>query len=54
MADLDRAVGNVLRLEVSDGLVRESVCVARIGKELVHSKEHKELARQVAREGVVR
>ena len=53
MADLDRAVGNVLRLKFQMGLFENPYVSPELAKKLVHSKEHKELARQVAREGVV-
>lgn len=53
MADLDRAVGNVLRLKFQMGLFENPYVSPELAKKLVHSKEHKELAWQVAREGVV-
>lgn len=53
MADLDRAVGNVLCLKFQMGLFENPYVSPELAKKLVHSKEHKELARQVAREGVV-
>lgn len=53
MADLDRAVGNVLRLKFQMGLFENPYVSPEQAKKLVRSKEHKELARQVAREGVV-
>lgn len=53
MADLDRTVGNVLRLKFQMGLFENPYVSPELAKKLVHSKEHKELARQVAREGVV-
>lgn len=53
MADLDRAVGNVLRLKFQMGLFENPYVSPELAKKLVHSKEHKELAQQVAREGVV-
>ena len=53
MADLDRAVGNVLRLKFQMGLFENPYVSPELAKKLVHSKEHKELARQVAREGEV-
>ena len=53
MADLDRALGNVLRLKFQMGLFENPYVSPELAKKLVHSKEHKELARQVAREGVV-
>lgn len=53
MADLDRAVGNVLRLKFQMGLFENPYVSPEVAKKLVRSKEHKELARQVAREGVV-
>lgn len=53
MADLDRAVSNVLRLKFQMGLFENPYVSPKSAKKLVRSKEHKELARQVAREGVV-
>ena len=53
MADLDRAVGNVLRLKFQMGLFENPYVSPELAKKLVRSKEHKELAQQVAREGVV-
>lgn len=53
MADIDRAVSNVLRLKFQMGLFENPYVNPEQAKKLVRSKEHKELARQVAREGVV-
>lgn len=53
MADLDGAVSNVLRLKFQMGLFENPYVSPKLAKKLVRSKEHKELARQVAREGVV-
>lgn len=53
MADIDRAVSNVLRLKFQMGLFENPYVSPDQAKKLVRSKEHKELARQVAREGVV-
>lgn len=53
MADLDRAVSNVLRLKFQMGLFENPYVSPESAKKLVRSKKHKELARQVAREGVV-
>ncbi len=53
MEDLDRAVANVLRLKFMMGLFENPYVSPEMAKKLVRSKEHKELARQVAREGTV-
>lgn len=53
MSDLDRAVGNVLRLKFKMGLFENPYVSPEQAKKQVRSKEHRELARQVAREGVV-
>lgn len=53
MADLDRAAGNVLRLKFQMGLFENPYVSPEQAGKLVRSKEHKELARQVARQGVV-
>lgn len=53
MEDLDRAVRNVLRLKFEMGLFEQPYVSPEQAKKLVRSKEHKELARQVAREGTV-
>lgn len=53
MSDLDRAVGNVLRLKFRMGLFENPYVSPEQAKKLVRSKEHKELARRVAREGTV-
>lgn len=53
MDDLDRAVSNVLRLKFQMGLFENPyVSPEQAGKQ-IRSREHKELARRVAREGVV-
>ena len=53
MEDLDRAVRNVLRLKFQMGLFENPYGDPNVAAKVVRSKEHKELARQVAREGVV-
>lgn len=53
MADIDRAVSNVLRLKFQMGLFENPYVDPQAAKKTVRCKEHKELARQVAREGVV-
>jgi beta-glucosidase len=53
MEDLDRAVRNVLRLKFQMGLFENPYVDPDVAAKVVRSKEHKELARQVAREGVV-
>lgn len=53
MEDLDRAVRNVLRLKFQMGLFENPYVDPNVAAKVVRSKEHKELARQVAREGVV-
>lgn len=53
MTDLDRAVGNVLHLKFRMGLFENPYVSPELARKLVRSKEHKKLARQVAREGVV-
>ncbi len=53
MEDLDRAVRNVLRLKFQMGLFENPYVDPNVATKVVRSKEHKELARQVAREGVV-
>ena len=53
MDDLDRAVRNVLRLKFQMGLFENPYVDPNLAAKVVRSKEHKELARQVAREGVV-
>lgn len=53
MEDLDRAVRNVLRLKFQMGLFENPYVDSNVAAKVVRSKEHKELARQVAREGVV-
>lgn len=51
--ELDRAVARVLRLKFQMGLFENPYVSPEQAKELVRSKEHKKLARRVAREGVV-
>lgn len=53
MEDIDRAVGNVLRLKFRMGLFENPYVSPEQAKKLVRSKEHKDLAREVAREGTV-
>ena len=53
MDDLDRAVRNVLRLKFQMGLFENPYVDPNLAAKVVRSKEHKELARQVAHEGVV-
>ncbi len=53
LQDIDRAVGNVLRLKFQMGLFENPYVSPAQAKEQVRSKAHKELARRVAREGVV-
>lgn len=53
MHDLDRAVGNVLRLKFQMGLFENPYVSPEQAKKLVRSKAHREVARQVAREGTV-
>lgn len=53
MADLDRAVKNVLRLKFKMGLFENPYVDPENAAKVVRSKEHKELAREVARKGVV-
>lgn len=53
MEDLDRAVANVLRLKFRMGLFENPYVSPEQAKQLVRSKAHKELAREVAREGIV-
>lgn len=53
MDDIDRAVRNVLRLKFEMGLFEQPYVSPEQAKKLVRSKEHKELARRVAREGTV-
>lgn len=51
--DIDKAVKNVLRLKFRLGLFENPYVSPSDAKKLVRSKEHKAVARQVAREGVV-
>ena len=53
MDDLDRAVANVLRLKFRMGLFENPYVSPEQAKQLVRSEAHKELAREVAREGIV-
>ncbi|WP_455672319.1 glycoside hydrolase family 3 N-terminal domain-containing protein [Phocaeicola sp.] len=53
MGDIDRAVANVLRLKFRMGLFENPYVSPEQAKKMVRSKEHKELAREVAREGTV-
>lgn len=53
MHDLDRAAGNVLRLKFQMGLFENPYVSPEQARKLVRSEAHKELARQVAREGTV-
>ena len=51
--DLDRAVANVLRLKFRMGLFENPYVSPEQAKQVVRSKVHKELACEVAREGIV-
>ncbi len=51
--DLNRAVANVLRLKFRLGLFENPYVSPVLAKKLVRSVEHKELAREVARQGTV-
>lgn len=51
--DLDRAVSNVLRLKFRLGLFENPYVSPVLAKERVRSAEHRELAREVARQGTV-
>ncbi len=53
MQDIDRAAGNVLRLKFQMGLFENPYVSPEQAKAVVRSQAHKELARRVAREGVV-
>ena len=53
MDDLNRAVANVLRLKFRIGLFETPYVSPEQAKQVVRSKAHKELAREVAREGIV-
>lgn len=53
MEDIDRAVSNVLRLKFQMGLFENPYVSPEEAKKQVRSPRHKELARQVAREGTV-
>lgn len=53
MDDLNRAVANVLRLKFRMGLFENPYVSPEQAKQVVRSKTHKELAREVAREGIV-
>lgn len=52
-AEVDRAVKEVLRLKFRMGLFENPYVDPKVAEKVVRSKEHKELARQVAREGIV-
>lgn len=52
-ADLDRAVANVLRLKFRMGLFENPYVSPEKARRLVRSQAHRQLAREVAREGVV-
>ncbi len=51
--DIDKAVANVLRMKFRMGLFENPYVSPKDAKRLVRSKEHKALAREVAREGIV-
>lgn len=53
MADIDRAVGNVLALKFRLGLFENPYVDAKTAKAVCHSAEHQSLALQVAEEGTV-
>lgn len=53
VADIDRAVKNVLRLKFRMGLFENPYVDPAVAKKVVGSDAHKEIAREVAREGVV-
>lgn len=53
MDDLNRSVSNVLRLKFRMGLFENPYVSPEQAGKMVRSKEHKDLARQVARESVV-
>lgn len=53
MEEIDRAVANVLRLKFSMGLFENPYVSPERAKKVVRSQAHKELARRVAREGIV-
>lgn len=53
METLDRAVANVLRLKFRMGLFENPYVSVEQAKKLVRSPEHKELAREVARQGTI-
>ena len=50
---LDSAVANVLRLKFNMGLFENPYVSPQKAKEIIRSSAHKEVARQVAREGIV-
>ncbi len=52
-ADIDRAVRNVLRTKFEMGLFENPYVDPKKADKQVRSKEHRQLARQVAREGIV-
>lgn len=51
--ELDRAVANVLRLKFRLGLFENPYVLPLVAKKQVRSAAHKELAREVARQGIV-
>lgn len=53
MQDIDRAVANILRLKFRMGLFENPYVSPEKAGRTVRSRAHKELARQVARKGVV-
>jgi len=53
MNDLDKAVANVLRLKFRMGLFENPYVTPENAKKIVRSAEHKKVAYEVAREGVV-
>lgn len=53
METLDKAVANVLRLKFRMGLFENPYVSPEQAKKLVRSPEHKELAREVARQGTI-
>lgn len=53
LKELDRAVANVLRLKFRMGLFENPYVSPEKARQLVRSQSHRQLAREVAREGVV-
>ena len=53
MEDIDLAVANILRLKFDMGLFENPYVNPSVAKQVVRTQKHKELARQVAREGTV-